>query len=146
MSGPGQAFSVGSDTTLTIISNGAPVAATILTSFEPKQVTTQVKSKAITGVTNARDLEEGWDLDIEWDRGDSTIDDYFAAKEAARYAGQQPPVIFISETIKEPDGVTISRYRYGPCTLKYDSAGKRAGDAKIEPKASGFASRRIKVS
>lgn len=138
-------FNVGSDTRLTILASGQPIAATILTSFEPKQVTTQVKSLALTGVTNARDLEEGWDLSIEWDRADSVIDDFFAAKEAGRYAGQSPPEIVITERIKEINGST-SRYRYEGVTLKYDSAGARAGDKKIEPKASGFASRRIKVS
>lgn len=136
-------FSVGSDTTLNIISNGVIVAATILTSFEARQEATLAKSKGIDGINRNRYLEEGWEGTLEFDRADSTIDDYFAAKEAARYNGQQPPEVALVQTDTNPDG-TIVKYAYVGVTMKYDSIGARKGDAKVDQKVTWNASFREK--
>lgn len=133
-------FNVGSDTTITILTNGAPLGAQRLTKFEAKQETTEVKSTRISGQTSARNLPMGWTLDIEWDRGNSVLDDFFVSEEANRYAGLPPADISILEVTKNPDQ-TVSRYRYDGVTLKQDTKGDRSGDAKVTQKASGFASR-----
>lgn len=138
-------FNVGSDTTLSIVSNGVILAAQILTEFEPRQIAADLKSVAMTGDNNYRYLEEGWEGTLSYDRADSTIDDYFAAKEAGRYAGQQPPVASILETTTNVDG-TIVKYRYDGVTMKFDSAGSRKGDSKVEQKLSWKASTRVKVT
>lgn len=134
-------FNVGSDTTITLLANGAPLGAQRLTKFEAKQETTEVSSTRISGQTAKRNLPMGWTLDLEWDRGNSVIDDFFVAEEAARYAGNPPADVSILEVTKNPDQ-SISRYRYDSVTLKQDTIGERSGDAKVTQKASGFASRR----
>ena len=137
-------FGIGSDTTLSIISNGAILASTILTEFSAKQDTTLLKSVGLDGRSRRRHLEEGWQGTLAYDRADSSIDDYFAAKEASRYAGRQPPTVTITETTKSPSGA-IAKYRYTGVTMKLDDIGSRTGDKKIEQKVSWECERRIKV-
>lgn len=137
----GQSYNVGSDTKITILVNGNPLGAQIMTNFEAKQDTTQTKSTAIDGKTRARELPMGWNLDMEWDRGNSVIDDFFVTEEANRFNGLQPSDVTILETTTNPDG-TVSRYRFEGCALKQDTAGDRKGDAKVTQKASAYASRR----
>lgn len=135
-------FNIGSDTKVTVLVNGAVLTAQIMTKFEAKQKTSQLNSKAIDGVNRNRELPEGWDIDMEWDRGNSVIDDFVASEEAARYAGQPPSEISILETTNNPDG-SVSRYRYTKCTLKLDTAGERSGDSKVTQKATLTATRRV---
>lgn len=137
----GQKYNVGSDTKITILVNGAPFGAQIMTKFEAKQETTQTKSTAIDGRTRARELPVGWNLDMEWDRGNSIVDDFFVQEEANRYSGLQPSDVSLLEVTTNPDG-TISRYRFEGVTMKQDTAGERAGDSKVTQKASAFAARR----
>jgi|SRR6185312_1074677 len=137
-------FNVGSDTVLTIISGGQVLPPKILTGFEAKQDASLLKSIAMDGVSRRRYLEEGWMGSLDYDRADSVMDDYFAAKEAARYAGIQPPTVTITETTTNVDG-SIVKYRYTGVTMKLDDIGKRAGDKKVEQKVSWECARRIKV-
>jgi hypothetical protein len=138
------AYGVGSDTTLTVISNGVILAPAILTSFNAEQIAARLKSVAIDGVNRYRDIEEGWQGNLTCDRADSTLDDYFAAKEAARYNGQLPPIVTITETTVNVDG-SISIYRYDGVTMKFDDIGARKGDDKIDQRVSWAASFRVKV-
>jgi hypothetical protein len=133
-------FNVGSDTKITILVNGVPLGAQRMTKFEAKQEATEVKSTRISGQTSARNLPMGWTLDLEWDRGNSVLDDFFVSEEANRFAGQPPADVSIMETTTNPDN-SISRYRYDGVTLKQDTKGERSGDTKVTQKASGFASR-----
>lgn len=137
-------YNVGSDTRLTVIVAGSPLVSQILTSFEARQITTRLKSVQINGRNRYRELEEGWEGSLDYDRADAGLDEFFAAKEAARYAGQLPPTIFITETTTNTDG-SISKFRYEGVTLKLDTIGRRSGDAKVEEKISWAASRRIQV-
>jgi len=137
-------YNVGSDTTITMLVNGVPLTSQILTSFNARQITTRLKSVAIDGRNRYRDLEEGWEGDLAFDRADATLDQFFAAKEAARYAGQQPPAVYITETTTNPDG-SISKYRYTGVTMRFDDIGQRQGDRKVEERVSWAASRRIRV-
>jgi hypothetical protein len=142
MASIGAQFNIGSDTKITILVNGSPLIAQIMTKFEAKQRTTALNSKAIDGVNRNRELPEGWDIDMEWDRGSSAIDDFVASEEANRYAGLPPSDIGILETTNNPDG-SVSRYRYTNCTIKLDTAGERSGDSKVTQKATLTATRRI---
>jgi hypothetical protein len=141
---PANGYNIGSDTTLTIISAGQPIQSAILTSFEAKQITTSLKSTAINGVNRYDELEEGWDLSFDYDRADSIFDDLFALKEANRYAGIAPPKISVTETTTNADG-SVVKYRYSGVALKLETIGARKGDAKVEQKVTGKASRRKKV-
>ncbi len=137
-------FNVGSDTTLSIIVNGQIMRAAILTSFEPRQMTSSLDSIGIDGHNRFDEIEKGWEGTLDFDRADSILDDFFAAKEAARYAGTPKPIISITETTTNVDG-SVVKYRYPRCALKFDSAGSRKGDSKIEAKVSWKSGRRIKV-
>lgn len=138
-------FNIGSDTTLSIFIDGQRFVHLILTSFEARQKAADLSSTAIDGVNRYRYLEQGWDLSLDYDRGDSQLDDFFAAKEAGRYAGFPPPQIMITETTVDPNSGIPAKYRYNGVTLKLDTIGARTGDRKVEEKVTGMASRRIKV-
>ena len=141
---PANGYNIGSDTTISIIIAGQITKSAILTSFNAKQITTSLKSTALDGVNRYAELEEGWDISLGYDRADSVWDDFFAAKEAARYQGLPPPRLSITETTTNADG-SVVKYRYAGVALKLDDIGERKGDAKVEQKLSGKASRRIKV-
>ena len=141
---PANGFNIGSDTTLSIIQNGTILASAILTSLEAKQMTASIDSTAIDGHNRYDEVEKGWEGSLDFDRADSILDDFFAAKEAARYNGLPPPHVSITETTTNAD-LTVVKYRYSGVALKMDSIGARKGDAKVEAKISFKASRRIKV-
>jgi hypothetical protein len=141
-------YNIGSDTTVTIVSQGPVgpiIASQILTEFEARQIASKLKSVAIDGVNRYRELEEGWEGTLNYDRADSVLDAYFAAKEANRYAGGAPPVVTITETTVNATDRSISIYRYDGVTMKFDSIGPRKGDSKVDEKVSWTSSRRIQV-
>lgn len=139
-----QGYNIGSDSVLTILVAGQPVITQILTSFDARQQVAKLKSTAIDGKNRFRNIPQGWEISLEYDRADSVLDDLFADLEAGVYAGLQPPRITITETTTNTDG-SIVKYRYEGIALVMDTIGKRAGDTKVEVKISGSASRRIKV-
>lgn len=138
-------YNIGSDTQLTIISDSVVVAATILTEFNARQLTTDLKSVAIDGVNRYHHLEEGWEGTANYDRADSTMDDYFADKEARRYGGGPAPIATITETTLNALDGSLTKFRYDGVTMKLDDIGARKGDSKVEQKISWRSSRRIKV-
>ena len=138
-------YNVGSDTTLTLISNGVILSCSILTEFEARQKTTELNSKALDGINRFRHVEEGWDGTLGWDRSDSTLDDYFAAKEQGRYTGINPPAVSIVETTADANTGLPSKYRYVGVTMKLDTIGRRGGDTKVDMRVSWSCSRREKV-
>jgi hypothetical protein len=135
-------FNIGSDTVISIVSNGVIIASSILVSFNAKQKTALLTSKAITGRNRNLHLEEGWEFDFVYDRADGVWDAYFAAKELARYSGQAAPVIVITETTSNPDG-SITSLQHGDVTLKFDDIGDRSGDALVKEKISGVSGYRL---
>src|SRR5579862_4440136 len=139
-------YNIGSDVKLTILNNGAPIAAAILTEFQSKQETEKLKSIGIDGVSRPRHVELGWSGTFKFDRGNSILDDFFALKEAARYAGLPPPVMTIFESITSPNDGSTQKYRYDGVSVTLDDAGTKGGDKKVEQSVSCDASRRIKVA
>lgn len=137
-------FNIGSDTTVSLIINGSIVRSSILTSFEAQQITASLDSKGLDGINRFDEIETGWQGTFGFDRADSIMDDFFAAKEAARFAGAPKPLISITETTTNVDG-SVVKYRYNRVALKYDTIGNRTGDTKVEPRVSWKASRRIKI-
>jgi hypothetical protein len=148
---PLQQFNVGSDGSSVVISitdaAGNVVSAewTIETAFDSRQRTAQLESIAINGVPVFRDLEEGWEGTLGFDRGSSFLDDFIAAKEAARYDGQSPPSISIYQTISDPNGGSPSAYQFLGVTVREEDAGRYTGNAKVEQRLAWRASYRIKA-
>lgn len=137
-------YNIGSDTVLTIVSNGVVLASQILTQFEPRQIAPRLKSIAINGRNRYRYIEEGWEGDLHYDRADSSLDAYFAAKEAGRYAGRAPPVVTITETTTNVDN-SVTIMRYDGVTMMMQTAGRRSGDAIVQPRVTFTAERRVLV-
>jgi hypothetical protein len=91
------------------------------------------------------ELPAGWSGGFDLDRADSTLDDYFAARESDYYGGIASPTISITETISEVSG-SISQFRYTGVALKFEDAGNKGADKTVGQKVSFKAARRIKIS
>lgn len=144
MSGSGQ-FSVGKDVTLDITGPQGPLRFTIMTGFDSKPSYKSLDSKGMDGLDRYDDLPAGWSGSFSLDRSDSTIDDFFAQKEANFYSGLSSTPITITETIMEISGA-VSQYRYTGVALTLQDAGKKSADNKIAMTLGFRASRRLKVS
>lgn len=139
-------FSIGKDVVIDILTpSGVLQLPATVTSFSAKAVYKRLQSAPLNGINLEVDIPAGWELEIGLDRQNSAIDDFFAQQELAYYAGQNVLMGSCTETISESSGA-ISQFRYTNLSLRFEDAGKKTGDAKIEQKISGFASQRIKVS
>jgi hypothetical protein len=139
------AFSVGRDVTLNVVTPTGPVTFSLITKFTAKIDTTDKKIKGIDGLTRFLRFFDGWSGSFEIERQNSNADDYFAALEAAYYAGQTENTATITETITEPSGAT-TQYQYGGVLMKLEDAGEWSGDNTVKQKVSFVASRRIKLA
>ena len=141
------AFNIGRDARLDIIlGDGSRLAPTILTSFTAKQVTVDLKSRPLNDRVQHQIIPDGWEGTFEFDRADSTLDDFFAQSEDAYYNGTNAADIYITQTIKDPNTGAISTYRFFGVVMKFDDIGKFTEDGKIEQKVAFMASGRRKVS
>lgn len=141
---PQNAFSVGRDISLDVITQNGPLSFGLITKFTSKQDVVDKKIKGLDGITRHVRFFDGWSGGFEITRQGSELDDFFANAEADYYAGVTEQGSTITETISEVDG-SISQYRYLGVLLKFDDAGDKAGDDTINQKVSFMASRRIKV-
>ena len=138
-------FNIGKDVTLDIVGQNGPLRFPILTGFEAKPSYKSVDSKALDGVDRYDDFPAGWTGSLSMDRADSSIDDYFAQKEASFYSGIPSSSVTITETIQEIGG-NITQYRYTGVALTLQEAGSKSAEAKVAMKIGFRASRRIKVA
>lgn len=138
--------SVGKDVRITIVTSTGVlnIPASAITNFNPKPVTGDEKRIGLDGEPRHNITHEGWECDFDIDRIDSTVEDYWAAAEAAYFAGQTLPWGTAQEVIQEPNGA-ITTYRYEKVVLKVKDLGNREGNKVIKMKVSFLASRRIKA-
>ena len=141
---PIQGFSTGKDITLAVITTGGALTLGGITSFESRQMTTGLDFKGIDGTNKYAELPIGWEGSFDLDRSNSQADDFFAGYEATYYAGGDPGVATITETINEANGA-ITQYRYNGVALKYAEAGSWKGDAKVTQRISFRCTARVKV-
>lgn len=137
-------YSIGRDTTLTIVSATGPLRPAILTNFMSKQETADLKSTPLNGEPINNTIPQGWSGSFEFDRANSVIDDYFVAQEDGYYAGLKADQVTITETIREVNG-GVSQYQYTNVTMKLEDTGSRKADERQVQKVSFKASRRKKV-
>jgi hypothetical protein len=137
-------FTTGKDISLVIQTQQGPLQIQ-LTDFSANPKVGEIESTQITGRTIQAYTPRGWNVSFKFDRFDSTADDFWAAFEAAYYAGidQLPGTIF--QTIKENDG-SVSSYQFNGVVIKLDKAGDYAGDKKVDQSFSGMATERVKVT
>lgn len=139
------AFSIGKDVTLDVVGPNGPLSFSIITAFDSKPSYKSIDVKGLDGLDRYDDLPAGWTGTFSIDRSDSTVDDFFAQKEANYYAGVSSTTATITETITEINGA-VSQYVYKGVALTLQDAGSKSGDNKIMMKIGFRASRRIKVS
>jgi hypothetical protein len=137
-------FNVGKDVTLDITGPNGPLRFNIVTAFESKPNYKSLDSKGLDGVDRYDDLPAGWSGSFTLDRSDSTVDDFFAQKEANFYSGLSANLVNITETISEING-SVNQYRYTGVALTLQDAGSKSADNKIVMKIGFRANRRIKV-
>jgi len=120
------------------------IPTTAIMKFDAQPVTTEEKRTGLDGEARHTVTHNGWKGSFEIDRFDSTLDDYWAAAEAAYYNGQNVAYGFIQETIQEPNG-GISQFRFEKVVYKLTDMGSREGDKTVKMKLEFMASRRLKV-
>ena len=142
---PLNGFSVGRDIALDIVTQNGPVTLSLITKFQSKPETSDVKIKGLDGVTRHLRFPNGWTGTFDVSRQDSTLDDLFAGIEAGYYAGLNELPGTITETISEASGA-VTQYRYIGVLLTLEDAGEWEGDKAITQKLKFMAEQRVKVS
>lgn len=138
-------FSTGQDVVLDVITTTGQLALPVTTTgFEAKPLYNRIKSRPLNGPPLEAAIPDGWEGTITMDRQNSVVDDFFAAQEAGYFSGQNVLTATITETITEGNG-GISQYRYTNVSLRFDEAGSKKGDDKIQQTIGFFASFRLKV-
>lgn len=143
---PAQGFNIGKDVSIDIVTAaGGVIRGKVRTGFTVKQLTNALKVDALDGNILFDDIPAGWDGTLDLDRGDSTWDDYFAAREEDYYNGVQRDTITLTQTITEVSGAT-TQYRFSGVSLKFDDAGSWMADKTVPQKVSWKANRRRKIA
>lgn len=139
-------FNVGRDVVIDVYdaNSGGVITFNVVTGFDRKQESNEVKIKGIDGVCRYLHLPDGWSFDIEITRSDNDVDDYFVNLESLYYSGKNVLGGQITETITETDG-TVSQYQYEKISMTLSDAGSIKGDDIVKMKISGKASRRRKI-
>ena len=142
---PVNSFSVGRDVTLTIVTSSGPLNLNLITGFGASPEMAEVKIKGLDGITRHARFYDGWRGKFDIERGDSTVDDYFAQLEANYYAGINEQAATITETITEVSGA-VTQYRYLGVLFKLDDAGEWRGDATVKQELSFVSRQRLKIA
>jgi hypothetical protein len=141
---PTNNFSTGKDITLVVqLQSGALQLNLIDFAYKPKS--TSIESKTLDGIKQVAYIPDGYDLTFKIDRIDRTVDNFWAAYEAAYFAGVNQLSGTIYETIAEANG-SVSQWSFIGVVIKVDDLGSWAGDKKVEQSLSGFASQRQLVA
>jgi hypothetical protein len=142
---PVNGFTVGRDYAVNVQTPSGPLQFNLVTKFTKKQDLIDKKIKGLDGETRHVVFPDGWAGTFEIERQDSTVDDFFAAQEAAYYAGQNSLPSTITETVTEVSGA-ITQYQYTGVILKFPNPGDAAGDETVKMTVDWLARRRIKLA
>ncbi|MHB1023336.1 MAG: hypothetical protein ACYC0Z_13095 [Acidobacteriaceae bacterium] len=141
---PQNGLNIGKDYRFDFYTAQGNIVLPTLLKFTAKKVNQKMTIKPITGAPIQLVFEDGgWEGSFEVSRMDSSLDDYFAAREAAYYAGANIPAGYIQETISEVDG-SISTYQFQGVVLLYEDAGDIEAEKDVIQRVSFVASTRIK--
>lgn len=142
---PVNGFSVGRDVSLDVVGLNGPIRFNLITGFNAKPDTSDVRVKGLDGKTRHVIFPDGWSGTFDIERQDATVDDVFAQLESNFYSGLNLPALSILETITEVSGA-VTQYRFVDVILRLDDAGDWKGDQTVKQRVSFMASRRLKVS
>lgn len=107
---------------------------------------TDLTSKGLDGVSRQDTVPNGHRLTFTFDRGDGRIDAYFADREENYFNGNENPLITITETVRNPNGGGISKYRYTGVSLKLTAGGTWRGDSITTQTIEAMASRKRRIA
>jgi hypothetical protein len=144
---PLNSFSVGHDIAVDVVDpvTGSLVAWPNATGFDAEPNTKQISSEPLNGPPLYAENPMGWKGSIEFDRIDSTVDDFFARNEALYYQGANLLSGTITQTIQETRTGAVSQYRFSGVAFKLTQAGKWKSGDKVMMKIDWVASQRVKV-
>jgi hypothetical protein len=137
-------FSVGRDISFQVVTPSGTLTLNGKTGYNIKPMFSDLNHKGLGGLNVHDVIPDGWQIEMQFDRTDPNLDNYFAQREADYYSGVNRQGGTIFENIVEKDG-SITSFRYTDVSLKYDNAGNWKGDSLIPISVSATASRRIKV-
>ncbi len=140
------ATNVGRDVSLVVVADTGTLAMDITQSFTSKMNYDHRVSRPLNGTPQYVDIPAGWDGSCYLDRQDPVVDNFFAAREAAYYAGSGIGVSTISETIVNAIDGSVSVYQYRGVSLTFDDAGAKKADDVIKMRVGFRASTRTKLS
>ncbi len=143
---PLNGFSIGHDVAVDVTDpvTGQIVSWPAATGFNSEPNTKQIVSEPLNSPPLYAELPTGWKGSIEFDRRDSSIDDFFARNEALYWNGSNLLTGTITETITEQNG-TLSQYRYEKVAFKLAQKGQWKAQDKVSMKIDWVASTMIKV-
>lgn len=141
---PQNGLTVGSDARFDVITAAGALSLPTLESFHAKKITQQRKVNPLNASPINMQFPNGWEGSFVVARADSTLDDYFAAQEAAQYAGANLAAGTIHQTITEVNGTT-SQYMFTDVQLSIEDAGNYEALSEVKQHVSFVASARIKV-
>lgn len=137
-------FNTGRDITIVLVGPYGRVDIPNIVSFDAKQETAAVKVDRLDGIQMPAELPKGWTGSIEFDRGDSAVDDFIAQIEAGWLGSGAYGLGTLYEYISESDG-SQSTYQFDNVALKLADAGSWKPDAAVRVKLEFMANRRQRV-
>lgn len=140
-------FSTGRDIKIDIVDpNSFAViqSFSLLTTFDSKQMTNQIKIKGLDGIVRYLEIPDGWEGTLDYDRQGDQLDAYVASLETGYFAGLNTNSAQLTETITNPDQ-SVSIYRFTGVVFKLSSSGAWKGDGQVSQKLDWCASLRLKV-
>ena len=141
---PTNAFSLGRDTQLVVITPSGRIDLSHVTGFESRQMTQPIRVDRLDGTQLAAELPKGWEGSFDLERGSSNVDDFIATTEQAFYTTGSMLTSTLYQYVTEADGSTTT-YQYAGAVFKLAAAGAWRGDAAVKQKLEFFAARRIRV-
>lgn len=139
-------LSIGHDVTVTFFDGTTQliVAWPARTGFSAEPITKTINSEPLNGPPLFAEAPNGWHGTMDFDRTDSTIDDYFAKNEALYFAGGNPITGTITQTIQEKNG-SVTQYVFNGVAIKPSQMGAWKAAEKVAIRVDWSASNRVKV-
>lgn len=142
---PQNGLNIGRDYKFDILTASGPLVLPTLLNFKKRKINEKRVVKPLNGLPiHLNFMEGGWEGSFEVSRADATLDSYFAALEAAYYAGVTQPGGIIQETIEEVAGI-VSTFQYQGVTLYFDDAGDSEAEKDVIQRVSFAATTRIQL-